>query len=129
MSIGDIAVGLVAFIALALLALIVLNKLIALIRNWRDVAWASGVAAIIVGSGALAILLLGTVVGGGILAYGYLNDRNMMQKCSTAYERREKAHAAPDDYFGRRLREEATAEAKQCAEFAAHKEAAKGSEK
>ena len=47
---------------------VVLNKLVALVRNWRDVAWASGVAATIVGAGAVALFVLGAVVVGGVLA-------------------------------------------------------------
>jgi hypothetical protein len=122
MSIGDIVVYLVAAIALVAFAAILLS-------NWRAILhdifiFLAGWAVI----GAV-LLVIGLVGAGGVLAYVYLNDRNMMQKCSTAYERQAKAYAAPDDYFGRKLREEASAEAKQCAEFAAHKEAAKGSEK
>jgi hypothetical protein len=122
MSIGDIIVYLIAAVALVAFAAI-------LLANWRAIlhdififlaSWA------VIG---VILLAIGLVGAGGVLAYVYLNDRNMMQKCSTAHERREKAYAAPDDYFGRRLREESIAEAKECAEFAAHKEAAKRSEK
>ena len=73
---------------------------------------------------ALAFILLGNwrVGAGGILAYVYINDRNMMQQCSIAHERRAKAMSAPDDYFGRKMREDASVEAKSCAEFAARKQ-------
>lgn len=52
-----------------------------------------------------------------------------MQQRSMAHERRAKAQAAPDDYFGRELRKAATVEAEECAKFAARKEAAAGSAK
>lgn len=122
MSIGDIVVYLIAAIALVAFAAI-------LLANWRAIlhdififlaGWA------VVGA---VLLVIGLVGAGGVLAYVYLNDRHMMQKCSTAHERRAKAYVAPDDYFGKRLREEAVTEAKECAEFAAHKEAAKVPEK
>ena len=122
MSIGDIVVYLIAAVALVAFAVI-------LLANWRAIlhdififlaSWA------VIG---FVLLAIGLVGAGGILVYVYINDRNMMQKCSTAYERQAKAYAAPDDYFGRKLREEAITEAKQCAEFAAHKEAAKVPEK
>ncbi len=122
MSIGDIIVYLIAAIALVAFAAI-------LLANWRAILhdiliFVAGWA--VVGA---VLLVIGVVGAGGVLAYVYFNDRNMIQKCSTAHERREKAYAAPDDYFGKKLREEATTEAKQCAEFAAHKEAAKALEK
>jgi hypothetical protein len=52
-----------------------------------------------------------------------VRDRRTMEQCLTAHERRAKAEAAPDDYFGRQLRESAAAEADMCARFAARKEA------
>src|SRR4051795_4836867 len=40
-----------------------------------------------------------------------ISDQRMMQQCSTAHERRAKAQAASDDYFGRELRKAATVDA------------------
>ncbi len=122
MSIGDIVVYLIAVVALVALAAI-------LLANWRAIlhdifVFLAGWAVI-----GVVLLVIGLVGAGGFLAYVYINDRDMMQKCSNAYERQAKAYAALDDYFGRKLREEASAEAKQCAEFAARKVAAKASEK
>jgi hypothetical protein len=129
MSVGDIAVGAVAVIALGFLALIVLAKVVALIRNWREVVEALGWIAVIVGAGAAGLFGLGVVVVVGVLAYGKVMDQRMMQQCTTLYERQAKGATAPDDYFGRQLRQTIADETKQCAEFAAHKEAAKASEK
>jgi hypothetical protein len=52
-----------------------------------------------------------------------------MQQCLTAHERRAKAYAAPNDYFGNQLRAEAAKEAKKCSEFAAKKQAASTAKK
>jgi hypothetical protein len=116
MGIGDIIVYAIAAIALAAFAFILLS-------NWRaivhDVLIFLG-SWLLIGGGVL--LVIGLVGAGGILAYVYINDRNMMQQCSSAYERRAKASAAPDDYFGRKMREDAAVEAKSCAEFAARKQ-------
>uniref|UniRef100_Q07I35 Uncharacterized protein n=1 Tax=Rhodopseudomonas palustris (strain BisA53) TaxID=316055 RepID=Q07I35_RHOP5 len=122
MSIGDIIVYLIAAVALAALVLL-------LFSNWRGIL--QGVLTFALGWALIGVMLLGIGLVGavGFLGWYYFNDRHMMQKCSTAYERREKAYALPDDYFGRRLREEANTEAKECAEFAAHKEALKVREK
>jgi len=46
-----------------------------------------------------------------------------MKRCLTAHERQAKAYAAPNDYFGKQLREAAAEEAKTCADFAARKKA------
>lgn len=116
MSVGDVVVYVIAAIALVALAFIIFT-------SWRNILYnlfifLAGWA--IVG---IVALVIGVVGAGGFLAWHYLNDRYVMKQCSTAHERRAKAFAAPDDYFGKRLREEANAEAKQCAEFAAQKEA------
>jgi hypothetical protein len=129
MSIGDIAVYVVAFLALALVLLVVLNKVVALARNWREVVEALGWVAVILAGGAAVLACIGVVVVVGVLAYGRVTDQRMMQQCTTLYERQAKATTAPDDYFGRQFRQTIADEAKQCAEFAAHKEAAKVSEK
>lgn len=129
MSIGDIVVYAVAAVALGAFALLVLNKLIELARNWRDVVAALGIVAVIGIGGAAVLAVLGVAIVGGVMVYGKVTDKRMMQQCTTLYERQEKASAAPDDYFGRQLRQTIADEAKQCAEFAAHKEAAKSSER
>lgn len=60
---------------------------------------------------------------GGILFWTKFSDERMMQQCMSAYERQAKAPAAPEDYFGRELRQAAAEEAKRCEEFAARKQA------
>jgi hypothetical protein len=117
MSIGDIFGSLVAFVVLAMLFLIFLNNWRAVLRDVAQFA----LAWLVLGLGLLAVIIAAGVVS---VALYYLYDRHMIQQCSTAYERREKAYAAPDDYFGKKLREDASAEAKRCAEFAAQKETA-----
>jgi hypothetical protein len=124
MSIGDIVVYVVAAIALGAFALLMLNKLTEIARNWRDVVAALGIVAVIGVGGAVVLAILGVVVFVGVMAYSKINDQRMMQQCTTLYERQEKANAAPDDYFGRQLRQTVSDEAKQCAEYAARKEAA-----
>jgi hypothetical protein len=73
--------------------------------------------------GIAAIYLLGFATAAAIVvvAYTAMVDSNMMQKCTTLYERQAKAYAAADDYFGRRLRQTIADETKQCAEYAARK--------
>lgn len=115
MGIGDIIVYAIAAIALVAFAFILLS-------NWRAIVHD---VLIFVGSWMLiggVLLVVGLIGAGGILAYVYINDRNMMQQCSSAHERRAKAYAAPDDYFGRKMRDDAAVEAKSCAEFAARKQ-------
>jgi hypothetical protein len=126
MSIGDIAVGLVAFIALAFLALIVLNKLIALIKNWREIAEVTGWVALILGGGGLLIVgAFFAVVFIGATFY----EQYTAKQCLSAHERYARAQAAPNDYWGNKLRDEAAAEAKKCADLAARKETEKFSQK
>ena len=67
----------------------------------------------------VAILVLGVVVN----LWPYIQEQITMKQCLTAYERRAHAAAAPDDYFGRQLREAAADEGKKCAELATKKEA------
>ena len=76
----------------------------------------------------IAVIALGVVIAAvtvAPIAWQALQDHEMMKSCLTAHERRAKAAAAPDDYFGRQLRQNAAAEAGKCAEFAAKQEAAK----
>lgn len=123
MSIGDIAVYAVAFCALALVLLVVLNKVIALVRNWREVVEALGWVAVILAGGAVVLAAIGLVAFLGIMTYVQITDKRMMQQCTTLQERRAKADAAPDDYFGRQLRQSVMDEQMQCAEYAARREA------
>jgi hypothetical protein len=58
-----------------------------------------------------------------------IQDYQLNQKCLTAHERRERAAAAPDDYFGRQLRTAAAEEARNCADLAVRKEVARVSQK
>lgn len=58
-----------------------------------------------------------------------VQDHQLNQRCLTAHERRERAAAAPDDYFGRQLRALAVEETRNCANLAARKEAARVSQK
>lgn len=124
MSVGDIAVYAVAAIALGAFALLVLNKLVAIARNWRatadDLKWTG----LILAQGALALGGIFAVIVAALVAYVWFTDQRTMQQCITLYERQEKANAAPDDYFGRQLRQTVSDEAKRCAEYAARKEAA-----
>ena len=68
-------------------------------------------------------MALGVAVFIGITIYARLSDQQMMQQCTTLHKRQAKASVAPDDYFGRQLRQTVADEAKQCVEFAARKEA------
>jgi hypothetical protein len=83
----------------------------------------------------LALVLAGGLIaiGGGIYAIamvvGTVIEHQTMEKCLTAHERQAKAYAAPDDYFGKQVREAATEEAKTCSELAARKEADKQAKK
>jgi hypothetical protein len=81
---------------------------------FEGAGWLVAIAALIVGGAAIMV--------GGVLLYSYLDDQATLKKCLTAHERRAYADAAPDDYFGRQLRDAATAEARTCADFAAKKE-------
>jgi hypothetical protein len=80
------------------------------------------------GVGILAAIAVGIVViaaflVGGAYLYSYGLEQATLKKCLTAHERRAYAIAAPDDYFGRQLREAADMEAKTCAELATKKQA------
>ena len=80
-------------------------------------------------------LFILVVVGGGAVLFGSLVVLAMVgsaayeeytaKQCLTAYERHARAIAAPDDYFGQQLREQALEESKRCAEIAAKREAAR----
>jgi hypothetical protein len=87
MSIGDIAVYAVAFCALALVLLVVLNKVVALVRNWREVVEALGWVAVIVAGGVVSLAGIGVVAFLGITTYVHVTDNKMMQQCTTIYER------------------------------------------
>ena len=117
MGVGDFVVYVIAFAALFFLFLIILN-------DWRGVI--RGLALLTVGGLILAAILVvfGTTIYIGITAWEYVSDRQTMQQCLTAYERRAKGEAAPDDYFGKQLRKDAAEEAKKCADYAAKKQAA-----
>lgn len=76
---------------------------------------------------ALGVVGIGVllVAVGGVIAVGvYLYELNVERQCMTAHERQAKASAARDDYFGRRLRDEAAQEAKRCKDLASRREAA-----
>jgi hypothetical protein len=111
MSAGDVAAYAVAFAALAFL-------IYAALKHWKGVA---------IGVGALLIVI--SVAAVGPTVWQQITDYEQLKSCMTAHERQAKASAAPDDYFGRQLRETASAEARRCAEFAARKEAAKVTQK
>lgn len=117
MGVGDIVVNVIAFAALFVLFLIFLNNRRLVVR---------GLPLLTVGGLILAALLvaLGATIYAGTTAWEYVSDRQMMQQCLTAYERKAKADAAPDDYFGKQLRKNAAEEAKRCADYAAKKQAA-----
>jgi hypothetical protein len=84
----------------------------------------------------IAVKWLAAIIGGGC-AIGYaasvaipiIQENQLFQRCLSAHERRDRAAAAPDDYFGRQLRTAAAEEAKNCADLAARKEAAKVTQK
>ena len=69
------------------------------------------------------IIGIGAILAGGVLLFAYFQEQATLKQCLTAHERRAYADAAPDDYFGRKLRDDASAETKTCAELAAKKEA------
>ena len=117
MQIGDIAVAFVAFISLIFLLLIILNKIVDLIKNWRATAWFT----LIVAAGGIPWIGCGVAVFIAVSAYIQQTDRRIMQQCTTFYERRVNAYTAPDDYFGQQLRKSIANEAKQCAEYASTK--------
>jgi hypothetical protein len=77
----------------------------------------------------LIIVAGGAVLFGGLVVLAAVGsavyEEYTAKQCLTAHERRARAMAAPDDYFGRQLREQAMEEAKWCAEIAAKREAAK----
>lgn len=85
-------------------------------KNRHKIFW----IVVIVGGGELALtaafFLVATVIGAVV-------ERNATKQCMTAHERAEKANAAPNDYWGKKLREESTNETKKCAELAARKQA------
>ena len=72
------------------------------------------------GGGALLVGAIGVIAFIGLTLY----EQYTAKQCLTAYERRARAREAPDDYFGRQLREAASDETKRCADIAAKREAA-----
>ncbi len=116
MSIGDYIVYAVAVFFIGLGAILIAGNIH---RHFR--AYVFGVLG--VGSIIAGLFAIGVVAVGVIVAVQYFQEHATLQKCMTAHERRAQAVAAPDDYFGRQLRETAAAEAKTCAELAAKKEA------
>jgi hypothetical protein len=106
MSIGDYVVCPFAGLVLAFLTFMA-------VRHWKGV-----------GIGVVALGIVVAVVNGPPIAWQAVQDYEMNKSCLTAHERRVKAAAAPDDYFGRQPREAAAAEARKCAEFAAKQQAA-----
>jgi hypothetical protein len=107
MGVGDIVVYFIAAVAVAILLFLAL-------KQWEVT---------LVGGAVLAIVVIGLLLGP--LVAKYIDEQAQMKGCLTAHERRAKAAAAPDDYFGRQLREAAAKEATACAELAARKEAEK----
>lgn len=89
------------------------------LRNWRAYLSIGGILA----AAAAGIFIIGALLAGGVLFAQYYQEQATLKKCLTAHDRRAYANAAPDDYFGRQLRQEAETEAKTCAELAAKKEA------
>ncbi len=100
----------VAFVCLAAAIFLIL-------KYYRHIAL---FAFIVVGGGALLFGGLGLLVWIGSALY----EEYTAKQCLTLYERRAHAFTAPDDYFGRQLREQVAGEAKRCAELAAKREAA-----
>ncbi|WP_396604872.1 hypothetical protein ACFLEY_22400 [Bradyrhizobium sp. YCK136] len=85
-----------------------------ILRNWQSIT--AGVAIVgIIGVGlGLAFVALVAVVTLGVAGYeGYKT-----KQCQTVYERVAKARAAPNDYFGSKLRADADAEQSSCNELA-----------
>jgi hypothetical protein len=76
---------------------------------------------LIVGGGGAAIVAAVFVVG---FFASTADEGYTTKQCLSAYERAEKARAAPNDYWGDKLREESANETKKCAELAARKQAA-----
>jgi hypothetical protein len=85
-----------------------------ILRNWQSITTGIAILAVIgVGLG-LAFLALVVVAMIGVAGYeGYKT-----KQCQTVYERVAKARAAPDDYFGNKLRTDADAEQSSCNELA-----------
>jgi hypothetical protein len=81
---------------------------------------AISIMALVVAVGGL--VMFGVMYIGGTVV-GIVMEHQTMKRCLTAHERQAKAYAAPNDYFGKQLREAAAEEAKTCADFAARKNA------
>jgi hypothetical protein len=108
---------------LMLLAFVILAVAFSMVfKHFKEI---SIVALMSIGSG---LAIFGALYVGGTVV-GIVMEHRTMEKCMTAHERRAKAYAAPDDYFGKQLREAAMEEAKTCAELAARKEAVEQAKK
>jgi uncharacterized membrane protein len=98
----------------ALAAMIAAVILVAKYR--REIFWTS----LIVGGGIAIVTIAGFVIE-FVASAAY--EGYTTKQCLTAYERAEKANAAPNDYWGNQLRETSENETKKCAELAARKQA------
>ena len=109
------------FIGIALTAvfLMILRPVLWALRNWKEFLQASmqalGIAAAM-GAGIAFVLLAVFVVSlVGLSIY----ESYKAKQCQSVYERVAKARDAPDDYFGNKLRSDASAEQTHCDELAA----------
>ena len=93
------------------------------LHNWRRILTDFGILAGYGAAIAIGIIGIALVMAGVFFGWQYVQEQVQMKQCLTAHERRAYADAAPDDYFGRQLRDAAAVEAKTCAELAAKKEA------
>jgi hypothetical protein len=103
------------FLAFAILAVF----FFVLLKYHEQVAFAARVVVGIVAGLFLLYGLIELVAPIGAVVY----EEYTARQCLTAYERRARALTAPDDYFGRQLREAAERETKKCAEIAAKRAA------
>jgi hypothetical protein len=95
---------------------VIIAAVIFVAKYRREIFW----VALIVGGGGAAIVGALFVIG-FVASAAY--DGYTTKQCLSAYERAEKASAAPDDYWGNQLREASATETKKCAELAARKQA------
>jgi hypothetical protein len=102
------------FFAIVCLAAIIFWVL----KYYKQLSFAALVVVVLVGGA--AALYGGLVVVAMIGSAAY--EEYTAKQCLTAHERRARALAAPDDYFGRQLRDAAVEEAKSCAEIASKRE-------
>jgi hypothetical protein len=96
----------------SLVALAIMFYLI--LRNWRSIRTGLvlvGIIGVGLGVAFLALVLLVTIAIAGYEGY-------KTKQCQTVHERMAKARAAPNDYFGNKLRADADAEQSSCNELA-----------